>query len=317
VERGTEVYRVHVARDARRYPQVPAYGTVEEVVGVMETLGVVQSNSMMLTYSGRYYGDALPLLPDDPSRREARDRELRAWIVDKIIENNEWALRTAKEQPISFFCGIDPVLMDEKTLMAEVVDKTTRVALGVKTAPAGVGALANDRRWWPVYAYCHERDLPILTATSGHPSGNGRPANFAEVLKEFPRLKLIFSHLGYDFRFGQGADAEAVELAGQYENVCADLSIKLIDVASGKVTPEDFVGHLRRFGTDRLMYGSNFPYVEFLDYPMEQASGSDAQPQTTGVRASLETFLALPLSDGEREQIASKNFRRITELPSG
>jgi predicted TIM-barrel fold metal-dependent hydrolase len=166
-----------------------------------------------------------------------------------------------------------------------------------------------------VYDYCQSRDLPVLTEASGRRDGPSRPVFFADVLKEFPRLKLIFAHLGYDRRFGEGADAEVIELAQQYEGVAADTSIKLIDVAEGKVSAAEFAGHLRRIGTDRVLYASNFPYVEFLDFSMERAAAAGGEhPQTTGARLSLETFLSLPLTDAERERIAGMNFRRITGL---
>ena len=272
-EHGIEYYTYWMLQLTMGYipirPNPPCYGTVAELLRQMRETGVVHTNFLNFTWSGLYYRNGLYMLSDKPSRRAKAEKELKARIIERIKENNEWALSSVRENKnLSFFCGIDPVLMNEETLIGEIADKTKRGALGVKMIPWDVGIEGNDRRWWPVYEYCQSKDIPIFTQADGH-GVPGHPQFFAEVLKEFPRLKLIFAHLGMDPNFGKGADAVVVELAGKYENVYTDASQRLLDVGggqTGKISAEDLVAHLRRIGIDRVLYGTNYPTIEYRRY---------------------------------------------------
>ena len=286
----------------------PVYGTVDEFQQLMAETGVAHMNFLMFTWAGLYYHDGRYTLPDEPSRRAKADEELKTRITERLRDNNEWAVNTVKEHKnLSFFCGIDPVVMDEKTLVAEVADKTTRGALGVKMVPDDSGVPGNDRRLWPVYEYCQSKDIPILSMTSSRPGAPSRPANFTEALGDFPRLKLICGHAGGG---GEG-EAEVVELTRKYENVAAEFT-SFMRVTDDQM--EEMAQRIRRIGIDRAMFGTNFLYSELipLDEPVE---GEKPKPlQFTETKKALEVLKKLPLKDAEREQIASKNFRRLTGL---
>ncbi len=293
----------------------PCYGTVPEIQKLMQATGVAHSNLLMFTWSGRYYRDGLYTLPDEPDRRAIAEKELKDRIVQRVRDNNDWALSAVSQHNnLSCFCGIDPVLMDEKTLLAEVEDKTRRGALGVKMVPLDLRIRGNDRRLWPVYEYCQSKGIPVLAETSGRPGASGHPTYFGEALKEFPRLKIIFAHFGHDPNFGQGADAEVVELANTYEGVFADVSLRFPEVAHGHVAPEDMVAHLRRIGIDRVLYGSNYYFVEMSTPDPKKEEATVAHPQFTNTKKSVEVLLTLPLKDAEREKMASKNFRQLVSL---
>jgi predicted TIM-barrel fold metal-dependent hydrolase len=291
------------------------YATVDEVQALMSATSVVHTNFLNFTWSGKYYAHGLYTLPDDPRRRAEAERELRARVVQRVRDNNEWAVSVVRDhRNLSFFCGVDPVLMDEATLLAEVEDKTRRGALGVKIVPRDLNIRGDDRRLWPVYDFCQTREIPLLSETSGRPGAPGRPVYFGTALKEFPRLKLICAHMGHNPEFGKGADLEVIELARAYAGVHADVSLRFPEVANGHISPEAMVAHLRRIGADRLMYGSNFPFVELLHPDPPRAGAPHPRPQITQSRASLEVLKTLPLTDREREQIASENFQRVTGL---
>ena len=137
---------------------------------------------------------------------------------------------------------------------------------------------------------------------------------YAKALDDFPKLNLIFAHLGHDRHFGQGADAEVVELAQSYPGVHADVSLRLIEVVDGHVSAEDLVAHLRAIGTDRVLFGSNWVISEYLW--MRARAG--VTPDTSHVRLDreLDVLKSLPLTDEERADLASRNFRRLTGMAS-
>ncbi len=310
---GREAYSYFLGRGpATGHPaDPPTLGTVPEVLQLMAETGVVHTNFLMFTWAGRYYQHGQYTLPDDPARRAVADAALKERITDRIRDNNEWAIGAVKEHAtLSFFAGVDPVVMDERALVAEVEDKTGRGALGVKLVPMDSGVRGDDRRLWPVYDYCQSNDIPVLSQSAGRPGTPARPAYFTAALDAFPRLKLIFAHMGHNPEFGVGADAEVVDLANRFDNVFTDVSLRFPEVTNGHVSPEEMVAHLRRIGTERVLYGSNFTFVEVLSPDPETAG----PPQFTRSKQCIEVLKTLPLTQDEREGIASKNFRRVTGL---
>jgi predicted TIM-barrel fold metal-dependent hydrolase len=295
-------------------PDKPSFfGTPDEAERVMDATGIAHMNILMFTWSGVYWRQGQTILPDDPADRAGEAEDLRRRIVRRIRDNNSWALEQAAASPrLSCFVGVDPVLMDEQTLLTEVDNGIRRGALGVKHVPMNHGTEGDDRRMWPVFDYCASADIPILTQAAGFMAG--RPRHYAKVLEDFPKLKLIFAHLGHDRQFGQGADAEVLELAQTYPGVHTDVSLRLIEVADGHISADDLVAHLRAIGTDRVLFGSNWIISEYL--------WMRAQPRVTPgashdrLDRELEVLKTLPLTDDERVDLASRNFRRVTGLAS-
>ena len=276
---GREMYSYFLNRSpANGHPADPSvFSTVDEVQELMRMTGVVHTNFLMFTWSGRYWRDGCLTLPDAGPRRAVAEEELRRRIVERVVDNNEWALDAVHEhRNLSFFCGIDAALMTEQELLSEIEDKNTRGALGVKMVPFDSRVRGDDRRLWPVYDWCQAQGVPILSESAGRPGAPGRPAYFAEALAEFPKLKLIFAHLGHDPVFGAGADLEVAELAQRYEGVHSDVSLRFIEVAHGEVSPEAMTAHLRRIGTHKVLYGSNYSFVEH----MHPSTGDDARFST-------------------------------------
>ncbi|NKY43646.1 amidohydrolase family protein [Nocardia cerradoensis] len=287
------------------------FGTPDEAEKVMADTGIAHMNILMFTWSGVYWRQGQNILPDDPSERRREEELLRHRIVRRIQDNNTWALgQVAASQRLSCFVGIDPVLMDEQTLLAEIENGRRRGALGVKHVPMNHGTEGDDPRMWPVFDYCASEGIPILTQASGFMAGH--PRNYTKALQEFPNLQLIFAHLGHNRQFGQGADAEVLELARAFPGVHTDVSLRLIEVADGHIEPEELVAHLRAIGTDRVLFGSNWVISEYLWF--RARPGIVPQSSHERLDRELEVLMTLPLTDDERVNIAAGNFRRLTGL---
>jgi uncharacterized protein len=114
----------------------------------------------------------------------------------------------------------------------------------------------------------------------------GRPKYFHAVLERFPGLRLILAHLGHSY------EAEVAELAADFPSVHADISLRLsgMDRPGGPSSAET-VEAIRNIGTDRVLFGTNYPFANPLRY--------------------VRTFEQLPLSDAERSSIAFENFERL------
>ena len=301
----------------RRGPGVldepPAYGTLDELADLTAETGVAHTNMLMFTWSGRYWRDGQYTLPDNPEARRTAQAELRGRIITRVHENNDWAVEAcASRAGLSCFVGIDPVLEEPEALVDRVRGWLARGALGVKMVPFDLFVEGDDPQLWPIFEMCEETGTPVLTQASGAPGLHGRPARFEPALRDFPRLKLIFAHLGHDPDFGLGADAEVVDLANRFEGVHSDVSLRFAEVGDGHVSPDAMAAHLRAVGTDRVLYGSNFVFAE-----MRSTAYTRGVPEWTRTKESIEVLRTLPLTGDERADLAARNFRRLTDLPGG
>jgi predicted TIM-barrel fold metal-dependent hydrolase len=308
-DHGRELWSYFLRRPVSE-PRPPGLHTIQEAEALMDDTGVSHMNILMFTWSGRYWRDGQYTLPDAGQARDRAAEELRGRILERIRDNNEWAVQAvAGRARFSVFCGIDPALMSADELLAEIEDKTARGALGVKMVPFDSGVSGDDPRLWPVYDYLQTHGVPLLSEASGRSGAPGRPALFAKALAEFPRLKLVFAHLGHDPAFGQGADLEVAELARAYEGVFTDLSLRLPEMLNGAFSASDMVEHLRRIGTDRVLFGTNYGFVDTVNG--DATHRPEDGPQVTWAKRTLQAFLELPLTPDETSAIASANWYRL------
>ena len=116
-----------------------------------------------------------------------------------------------------------------------------------------------------------------------------KPINFIDVLKDFPELTLVIAHLGL------GYFDESVELAERFPHLYFDTSAA-IHGAEGELplSDDEAVDLIRKIGTDRVMFGSDFPWFH---------------PEW-----DLKRFLGLPFDEEERKAILAKNAERILSL---
>ncbi len=268
-------------------------GTIEELLKLMQKAGITKTNMLMWTPAWFMYRELLKRLPSDPEEHRQGEKTLRARLSQRCLENNEWAMEVIKQHPdrLTCFIGIDPVFMDEETMLREIDDKLSRGAMGLKIAP--VNFFGNDERLFPMYQAAQRWRVPVLSYTSalGLEQGQGRessghPKHFEEPLKTFPNCTIILAHLG------AGAEEDVARMASKYPNLYADVSARLHQIAKpGGWSQEEAVAWLRRIGIDRILFGTNYPMYDPFEY--------------------VEVMNALPLTDGERSKILSKNFNRL------
>lgn len=143
----------------------------------------------------------------------------------------------------------------------------------------------DDEKAFPIYEAAEGR-LPILFHVGDSRYDRSSPERLLNVVKRFPKLTVIGAHFAGWSMWDRGA-----ELFGDYirENpqcrFYTDCSSSLY-----AMTPEHAAELIRKFGADRVMWGT--------DYPMWNA------------KEELERFNALPLTDRERGMILSENALR-------
>lgn len=294
-------------------PGATNLGTLEESQELMAACGISGMNALMMTWSGRYHRHGRYPLSDDPAERAAGEAELRKRIARRITDNNDWAAAMAEAHPeVTYFAGVNPVVMGAEDAAAEVARQRAQGALGVKLSPADIGVTGSDPAFFPIYEYCVAHDYPVLTETGGH-NPACRPAGFTDALATYPDLALVFAHFGHDRELGGPLDQEVLELARKYAGVHTDTSLRLNEVYDGTIAPEDMVRHLRALGVERAMFGSNYVFCDVLNTrPGHVPAPDEVDPRFTQVWKSVQVLKTLPLTDDERIGLAAGNFRRLT-----
>lgn len=152
---------------------------------------------------------------------------------------------------------------------------------GVKIHPDTQLFYLDDPAAIRMFEAMAERNLALLAHTGDHRYPYSQPERMARALDKVPSLRAICAHFG-----GWSVWSDAWKVLAGRNNVWVDTSSSLY-----AVSPEAAVKIIHRYGADRCFYAT--------DYPMWDPS------------EELKRFMALPLTDEERELILHKNFERF------
>jgi predicted TIM-barrel fold metal-dependent hydrolase len=135
--------------------------------------------------------------------------------------------------------------------------------------------LAPDHaRYYPFYAKCVELDIPIqlqvgqsLIYDKNFPRRSvGRPITLDSVACDFPELKLIGIHIGIPWH------EEMIAMAWKHANVFIGS-----DAHAPAYWPEAFVKYINSYGQDKVIFGTDFPVLEF-GKTMQQIDALNLRP---------------------------------------
>jgi predicted TIM-barrel fold metal-dependent hydrolase len=228
-------------------------GTVDELFEVMDHAGI--SRTMIVPWL-----PAQDMVGELVASGEDRDTAT-ASVVQRWRDLNKWATDAVTAHPDRLAClvGVDPVIMEESLVETEVAERLGTGACGLKVAPMFVHRRPDDEVMEVVWRTARDHGVFVLSESGAHAYGDeevwGRPASFDQVLRSYPSVTIQLAHLGL------GAEDQVAELARRYPNVVTDTSIRL-----GGGSPEEIVRHIRRIGTDRVLFGTNYPLVDPVAY---------------------------------------------------
>lgn len=118
----------------------------------------------------------------------------------------------------------------------------------------------DHARWYPFYAKCCELNIPVqlqvgqsLIYDRRLPRRSvGRPITLDNVACDFPELKILGIHIGIPWH------DEMIAMAWKHANIYI-----VADAHSPKYWPESFVRYIDSFGRDKVMFGTDFPVLQF------------------------------------------------------
>jgi hypothetical protein len=293
---------LHVFRDERigvlaqgGEKSVGFAGTLEEVRAILDRGRIqgVMAIAMVATELAR----RLEMLgwPRDLSsvERAGREEELERKLLAAVLRESEWICSATRGDE-----RVEPVVFAAPTLTgdavaADIEDKVEHYGVkAIKIHPALDFVLPTYPGYRPIFEIAQDRELIVISHGGDSEGGpyeseidHCAPKNFASVLREFPRLRLVLAHVGYPYL------EDFVEMASAHSNLYTDLSFVL---SREGVEMEALLRAIRSIGVDRVLFGTDFPYFD---------------PETC-----VDRLEALGLSVEEMETISWKNPLRLFGL---
>jgi predicted TIM-barrel fold metal-dependent hydrolase len=270
-------------------------GIPEELTPIMQDAGIRLAVQCNMTPARSMFEAALAGMP--PDQVESGRPALLEKVSDRIRRRNEWTCRMAEEQPgLIAFISVDP-MMGQDAMMPELLDKIDhRGARGLKIHPGEGRFFPDDPSLRPVYETLQNRGLAVISHggldIANPDPAYTRPAAFAGVAEQYPKLNLVIAHLGNNFF------DESVQIADKYANIFFDTSAVIPGDEQGEpldkqntLSDAEAVQLIRRIGVERVMFGTDYPWFHPL--------------------WDLKRFLKLDFTDAEKEALLAGNARRI------
>jgi predicted TIM-barrel fold metal-dependent hydrolase len=271
-------------------------GTIEEFRSLMTEGGIEKAVMVNMTPVFEMRQAAMENLPAHltPARRAEAEEQIRLDMIARLQRRNAWTCAVARENPgLVPYISLDPS-MDGVAMVQEIKDRVEEGAKGIKLHPANQRFFPNDGRLYPAYHKIEELGLPIIAhsgaaALLDDPEQHARPANFVDVLRNFPGLTLVLAHMA------RGYLDETAEIMQTHPNVYLDSSGAIEGTfASHLLSDEEAMDMIRRVGPDRVLFGSDWPWY----HPIKDAQRVDS----------------LPLSPEEKCLIFRENAQRALKL---
>lgn len=202
-----------------------------------------------------------------------------ATTAHQVRSINAFIAKSVSEHPDRFigFATLHPDCGDK---IPEIVDEALSLGLsGVKLHPDFQKFDIDSPEAMKMYEVLEGR-MPVLFHTGDYRTQYSKPTKIINILKNYPKLDVIAAHFGAWSEWGYGA--KELSEAGVY-----------VDTSSSfyAMSPERAVELIHIFGADRVLFGS--------DYPM------------WNVKDELNTFMSLPLTEDERENILHRNLENL------
>lgn len=185
--------------------------------------------------------------------------------------------------------SIDPTHRKTAMRMIEEVQRLGLKAINIEPGVCSPPLHVDDRRLYPIYAYCEDQHIPLILMTGGAAGPDisyTAPDHIDRVLGDFPELIVVASHGNWPWV------QEIIHVAFRRHNLYLSPDMYLF----GLPGTDDYVTAANGFLAERFLFATAYPFCPLKDY--------------------MDRFRALPIRDAAMEQILYKNAARVLGLPS-
>ena len=194
---------------------------------------------------------ALQLLQEDIERAEVATSLVVTWPEDVPALAQEAARSPGKLYSLLWFDSRRP----DRSLqeLALLVARFPSVLIGVKTVFPYLYQNPLQQEFFPLYAFCQERRLPIQFHFGGNPRMEAvcHPSLFIALARTFPELPIVCLHTG------GGWYREMPHLLATCPNVYLEVEGLQLHEAQLNLPPQVLPYLLQRRGSAKLMFGSD------------------------------------------------------------
>lgn len=144
----------------------------------------------------------------------------------------------------------------EKSLNIIDSNKSKINFAGIKIHPVVHETRIDSKLYYPLWNYASTNNIIISSHTwspyTDNPKQfNGNPLLLENVLKKFPKLKIILGHSGGKVNFYD----EVIEFVKKYKNVYMDFS-------GDCIYPPVFMKVIKKVGKGRILFGTDMPMMD-------------------------------------------------------
>lgn len=138
------------------------------------------------------------------------------------------------------------------------------IALGLKGINLEPGAYpqplyADDRRLYPIYAYCEDKKIPVTMMVGGSAGPDlsyTYPVHVDRVAADFPDLKIALTHGAWPWVH------EILHVAFRRQNIYLSPDQYLCGMPGSK----DYLNAANSYLADRFLYASSYPFIGVREY---------------------------------------------------
>lgn len=175
------------------------------------------------------------------------------------IDNNEVQAIMRHDKRFIGAASIDPT---DRRKSCRMIDEAMTAGFRLVNIEPGaypVPMYADDRRLYPIYAYCEDRHIPIILmvgGTAGPDLSYSDPARTDRMLADFPDLRVVIAHGGWPWV------TEILHIAFRRQNVYLSPDMYFSRMPGW----EEYVKAADGYLSDRMLYASSFPFCPIKDY---------------------------------------------------
>ncbi|MBR2635278.1 MAG: amidohydrolase family protein [Clostridia bacterium] len=216
---------------------------------------------------------------------------------EKVVKMNTVSIEENGRDGLLYFGCMHPDFPDFKKELRRLAAEGLR---GIKIHPVYQGCDIDDIRFLRILSAAGEEDLAVVMHAGddiGFPGAvRAAPEQIARARKQLGKMKLILAHMG------GWKNWDRVQECLADSDVMLDTSFSLGRIPQKQepyYSPEEerllsaeiFCDLVRAFGSERILFGTDSPW--------------------TDQKMSVEAFLALPLTQKEKDDVLCNNARRI------
>jgi predicted TIM-barrel fold metal-dependent hydrolase len=160
------------------------------------------------------------------------------------------------------FIGVASIFpADRRAAVAQITTAMSNGFRAVNIEPGSYAMpmLVDDRRLYPIYAHCEDRQIPVVIMAGGSAGPDLSytvPEHLDRVAADFPDLRIVVSHGGWPWVH------QVLHIAFRRPNVYLSPDQYLANMPG----MDDYVKAADGFLADRFLYASSYPFTPVRDY---------------------------------------------------